>query len=101
MSHSQVLSRLTGADRSDMIKRFLRRVIDKTGLLAAAVLFVGTALAAPAVARASVHPAAVSPYTFTPRRIGASLTVVVALIGALIGGRALARAGNGRRGAIV
>ena len=119
-----------------MIKRLVRRAIDKferdwkydasyirdmidaspraawlfsraTGLLAAATLVVGIGLAAPAAAHASVQPAAVSAYTLTPRRIGASLAIVVALIGAVIGGRALARAAgrigaaNWRRGAIV
>ena len=76
-------------------------------LLGAAALVVAIGLAAPAAAHASVKPAAVSPYTFTPRRIGASLAVMVALIGAVAGGRALARAagrigsGNGQRGAII
>jgi hypothetical protein len=49
----------------------------------------------------------ISVYTLTPERITASLAAVVALIGAVIGGLALARsagrvgAGHGRRGAIV
>jgi Family of unknown function (DUF6223) len=78
-----------------------------TGLLAAAALVVGIGLAAPAAAHASVQSAAVSAYTLTPRRIGASLAAVVSLIGAVIGGRALALAAgridaaNGRRGAVV
>ena len=52
-------------------------------------------------------PAAVSVYTLTPERIAASVAAVVGLIGAVIGGLALARSagrigtGNGRRGAIV
>ena len=91
-----------------MIKRLTRRTIDKlkrhdaspraawlfsraTGLLTVATL----------VLHASAQNAAVNPYTLTPRRTGASLAVVVALIGAVIGGQALARAANGRRGAIV
>jgi hypothetical protein len=44
---------------------------------------------------------AVSPYTFTPRRIVASLSVLVALIGAVTGGRALARAANRRHAALL
>jgi hypothetical protein len=67
-------------------------MIDRStrNLLAVAALVVG-------IAHASVQT--VPAYTLTPRRFGASLAVVVALIGAVIGGRALARA-NGRRGAI-
>lgn len=116
MSHFQVLSRLIGGDRSgDMIKRLVRKEIDKferdwkydASYIRAAALVVGIGLAAPVAAHASVQPAAVTAYTLTPRRIGASLAVAVALIGAVIGGRALARAAdrigaaNGRRGAIV
>ena len=48
----------------------------------------------------AVEPAAVSAYTMTPERLGASMGAVVALVGAVIGGLALAR-GNGRRGAVV
>lgn len=113
-----------------MIKRLVRRAMDKfernsnydasdirgmidaspraawlsspaTRLLAAAALVVGIGLAAPAAAHASVQPAVVSAYTLTPRRVGASLAVVMALIGAVIGGRAVARAANGRRGAVM
>ena len=86
-------------------RRAARLFSAATGLLVAAGLVVGIGLAAPAVAQASVQPAAVSAYTLTPRRMGASLAVVVALIGAVIGGRALARAAggigtaNGQRGA--
>src|SRR5262245_66440902 len=90
-----------------MIKHLLQRAIDQFGrerkcdagygLLAAAALVVGLGLAAPAAAHAAVQPAGASPYTMTPRRIGASLSVVVALIGAVLGGRALAR-GGGRVG---
>ena len=78
-----------------------------TGLLAAAALVVGFGLAAPAAAQVSVQPAAASVYTMSPGRIGASMAAVVGLIGAVIGGLALARSagrigtGNGRRGAIV
>jgi Family of unknown function (DUF6223) len=75
-----------------------------TGLIAAA-LVVG--LAAPSAAHVSVQPPAVSVYTMTPERIAASVAVVMGLIGAVIGGLALARSagrigtGNRRRGAIV
>lgn len=84
---------------------YLRDLFDASPR-AAAALVVGIALATATAAHASVQPAAVSAYTLTPRRIGASLAVVVALIGAVIGGRALTRAAgrigaNGRRGAIV
>ena len=73
-----------------------------TGLLAAAALVGAFGLAAPAAAHVSVQPAAASVYTMSPGRIGAVVAAVVGLIGAVIGGRALARsAGNGRRGAIV
>ena len=78
-----------------------------THLLAAAALACGLGLAAPAAAQVSVRPAAVNPYTLTPKRIAASGAAVTALIGAVIGGLALARSagrigtGNGRRGAIV
>ena len=67
----------------------------------------GVGLAASAAAQVSDQPPAVSPYTLTPERIAASVAAVVGLIGAVIGGLALARsagrigAGNGRRGAIV
>jgi hypothetical protein len=78
-----------------------------TGLLAAAALVAGFGLAAPAAAQVSDQPAAASVYTMSPGRIGASVAAVVGLIGAVIGGLALARSagrigtGNGRRGAIV
>ena len=75
------------------------------GLLATAALLMVIGVAAPAAAHASAQAAAISPHTLTPRRAVASLTVVVALIGTVAGGRALARAagrtGNGQRGAIV
>jgi hypothetical protein len=75
-------------------------------LLAAAVM--GTfGLAAPAAADVSDQPPAVNAYTLTPKRIAASGAAVAGLIGAVIGGLALARSsgrigtGYGRRGAIV
>ena len=78
-----------------------------THLLVAAALVGGFGLAAPVAAQVSDQPPAVSAYTLTPKRIAASVAAVVGLIGAVIGGLALARsagrigAGNGRRGAIV
>ena len=123
MSHSEALSRLTVADtRSDMIRWALRRAIDKiegkhdashtrdqrvSHLLAAAALVCGIGLAAPAAAQVSVQPAAVKAYPLTPKRVMASGAAVTGLIGAVIGGLALARSagrigtGNGRRGALV
>lgn len=76
-------------------------------LLAAAALVCGFGLGAPAAAQVSVQPAAVNAYTLTPKRVMASGAAVTGLIGAVIGGLALARSagrignGNGRRGAIV
>jgi Family of unknown function (DUF6223) len=78
----------------------------RKGILAAA-LIVGFSLAAPSAAQVPDQPPAVSVYTMTPERIAASAAAVVGLIGAVIGGLALARstgwvgAGNGRRGAIL
>ena len=78
-----------------------------TPLLVAAALIGGVGLAGPVAAQVSDQPPAVTAYTLTPERIAAIVAVVVGLIGAVIGGLALARsagrigAGNGRRGAIV
>ena len=86
-----------------MIRWVLRRAI--TDLLAAALVGV-FGIAAPAAAYASVQPDAVTVYTMSAGRIGAIAAGVVGLIGAIIGGRALARsgridAGTARRGAII
>jgi hypothetical protein len=73
----------------------------------AAALVGAVGLAAPAAAQVSDQPPAVSVYTLTPERIAATVAAVVGVIGAVIGGLALARSagrigtGNGRRGAIV
>jgi hypothetical protein len=73
----------------------------------AAALIVGSSLAAPAAAQVPDQPPAVSVHTLTPERIAASVAAVVGLIGAVVGGLALARStgrigtANGRRGAIV
>ena len=94
----------------DMIDASLRAawpISRVTHLLAAAALVAGFGLAAPAAAQVSDQPPAVSVYTLTPERIAATMAAVVGLIGAVIGGLALARsagrigAGNGRRAAIV
>ena len=91
----------------DASPRAARLVLRVTHLLPAAALIGGVGLAAPAAAQVSDQPPAVSAYTMTPERIAASGAAVVGLIGAVIGGLALARsagrigAGNGRRGAIV
>ena len=72
----------------------------------AAALVGGIGLAASAAAQVSAQPPAVTVYTITPERIAASAAAAVGLIGAVIGGLALARSpgrsgtGNGRRGAI-
>jgi Family of unknown function (DUF6223) len=72
-------------------------------VLAAAVMIGGFGFGAPAAAQVSDQPPAVRAYTLTPERIAASAAGVVGLIGAVIGGLALARSagGHGRRGAIV
>ena len=57
----------------------------------AAALIVGFSLAALSAAQVSDQPPAVSVYTITPERIAASAAAVVGLIGAVIGGLALAR----------
>jgi hypothetical protein len=90
----------------DARPRSARMVSRVAHLLAAAALVCGVGLAAPAAAQVSVQPA-VNAYTLTPKRIMASGAAVTGLIGAVIGGLALARAagrignGNGRRWAIV
>ena len=76
------------------------------GWLAAAAIAGWFGITAPAAAQVTAQPAAVSPSTMTPRRLVASTAVVVGLVGAVIGGLALARSGrigvgNGRRGAIM
>jgi hypothetical protein len=123
MSHSEALCRLTVADtRSDMIQWALGGATDRiegnpdashrrnkrvARLLGAATLVCGFGLTAPVAAQVSVQPADVNPYTLTPMRVIASGAAATGLIGAVIGGLALARSGrrigtgNGRRGAVV
>ncbi len=64
-------------------------------------------LATPAAAHVSAQSAAADAYTLTPGRLVGTVAVLVALVGVVIGGLALARSagrigtGTGRRGAIV
>ena len=72
---------------------------------AAAALLVGFGPATPAAAHVLAQPA--SAYGWTPERIWGSAAALLALVGVVIGGLALARSagrignGNGERGAIV
>jgi uncharacterized membrane protein YjfL (UPF0719 family) len=74
---------------------------------AAAALLGVFALATPAAAHVLVQPAAANSYGLTPERIWATAAALLALVGVVIGGLALARSagrignGNGGRGAIV
>jgi hypothetical protein len=85
-----------------MMKSILR-----VTLLVAVTLIEGFGPAAPAAAQISEQPPAVSATTITPERIAASTAAMVALIGAVIGGLALARSarrigeGSERHGAMV
>jgi hypothetical protein len=76
-----------------------------TAVLVAAIVVGWFGLAAPEAADVSAQQTAVSPSPFTPRRLVASTAAAVGLVGAVVGGLALARSagrnGNGRRGAIV
>ena len=74
-----------------------------TGLLTVVLFVIG--LSAPIAAQTADESPAVAAYTLTPERIAASSAAVMALIGAVVGGSALARAGrmgtgSGRRRAI-
>ena len=75
-------------------------------VLAAAALFGGLVHAVLVAAHVS-EPAATTVYGLTPRRLWATTTAGIALVGVVIGGLALARSagrigtGNGRMGAIV
>ena len=100
-------------NRSNMIKEVLRRVVDEVeverviNLLATAAMVVAVGIAAQAAAEVSDQAPLVNAYAMTPERMTASMAVAVGLVGAIIGGLALARAagrigdGSGRRGAIV
>lgn len=68
--------------------------------VSAAVLIGGLVLAAPAAADPSVQPVAASVYTVSLGRVGAFLSALVGLLGAVTGGLALARpTGQGHIGA--
>ena len=95
-------TRRKGIDMIDASPRAAWLVLQVTYVLAAALVgAVGLA------AQVSDQPPAVRVYTLTPERIVATVATVVGLIGAVIGGLALARSagrigvGSGRRGAIV
>jgi hypothetical protein len=81
----------------------VRRVL----ALAGAALLGVFGLAAPAAAQVSAQPVAASVYTMSAGRLVASSAAVLGLIGAVIGGLALARpasrfgTGSGRLGAVV
>ena len=78
----------------DMIDASLRAawlVSRIAALLVAVALIGGVGLAPPLAAQISDQPPAVTAYTLTPERITASVAAMVGLIGAAIGGLALAR----------
>jgi hypothetical protein len=80
-------------------KWFLRGAI----VFAATAVVASVGLAASAAAHDGAQPGAVTVYTMTSKRMAASTAALVALIGAVAGGLALARSGriaNPRRGAI-
>lgn len=92
-----------GCDTIETRRNFAARV--SPGMIAA-VLVAGVLLAAPLAAYAADHATAVPAYSMTPKRLAASSASLAGLIGAVIGGVALARSrariGNGgRRGATV
>jgi hypothetical protein len=60
----------------------------------------GIGFVIPAAAHAAMQAAAVPNYSMTPRRLGASLSVLIALVAVVMGWRALGRAANARRGAL-
>jgi hypothetical protein len=92
-------------DTSNATPRSAGMVSRVAHLLIAAALVCG--FATPVAAQGSVQPVEVAAYTVTPKRIMASGAAVTGLVGAVIGGLALARStgrigvGSGRRGAIV
>lgn len=88
---------------TDATRQVASQASPVTGLLTAA-LVAGFLLTSLAAAQVSDQPPAASVYAVTPERVAAIVAVVVALIGAVAGGFALARPiGNsaGRRGATV
>lgn len=107
VSHYRDLGRLTVEDRRrDVIRFFLRRVIDRVQPVIVTAVVVAWGVAATVAAQGSAEPAAARVYAVTPERIAASTAALIALISAVIGGLALARSvrrvGNGgSRGAMV
>jgi hypothetical protein len=91
----------------DARPRSTRRVSRVVHLCVPVALVCWFGLAAPAAAELSVQPATARVSSLTPKRIVASGAVVTGLVGAVIGGMALARSarrigtGDGRGGAIV
>jgi hypothetical protein len=83
-----------------------RKVAGGTHVLGVAVLIGVVALAVPVAAQAPDQPAAVAAWALTSGRIAASAAAAMGLIGAAIGGVAVARtsgragSASGRRGAI-
>lgn len=73
----------------------------------AAIAIAAFSVVAPAAAQVPNQPAIVAPYTLTPKRMLASSSALVGLIGSVIGGLAMVRSrgrvgpGQGRRGARV
>src|SRR5881394_1753298 len=96
-------SKGTSAAAGKSMKRTFTLIL---AALAAAALFGGLVHAVLVAAHVS-EPAATTVYGLTPRRLWATTAAVLALIGVVIGGLALARSagrigtGNGRMGAIV
>jgi hypothetical protein len=84
----------------DLLQRAIGKFEGDWKYLRAAALTLGAGVAAPVAAHAALLQA-VNVYTMTPRRIEASLTVLAALIGAVLGVRALAHLDNGRRPGMV
>jgi hypothetical protein len=70
-----------------MSRWFLRKLM---GLATIAVIG-AVGLATSVATHASAQPGAVTAYTMTPKRMAASSAALVALIGAVVGGLALAR----------
>jgi hypothetical protein len=103
MSHPEGMFRLTlGGTRTAMA----RSVLIRTCLLVTLVLVGMVEPALPAAAQMLDQTPAVNVYTLTPKRIAASVAGVLGLMGAVVGGVAVARTtrrgtGNARRGAVI
>jgi uncharacterized membrane protein len=103
MSHCEGLSRPTIGDLEVSMKRTFAIIL---AAVAAAALFAGLVYAVLVAAHVS-EPAATTVYGLTPRRLWATTVAVLALVGVVMGGLALARpasrfgTASGRLGAIV